>query len=343
MAKPFTKNAVRLFLYLLLWVAGTSISSPLFGQTAQSEPAPLAELSVTDAIILGAVEGVTEFLPISSTGHLIITTHLLKLDADKPLMDAQGQPLWHKKPTRKNPNGEPLTLKLAVDTYTVVIQVGAILAVVLLYWSQLISMLRGVMGRDSNGVRLFRNVLCAFIPVAVVGLLASKFIERHLFSIGTVIIGLVGGAILMIWVERWRWRRGGVAGGFKEPADLYAFDALKIGFIQCLALWPGTSRSMVTIIGGYLTGLSPAKAAEFSFLVGLPVLAGAAVIKGWRSGAAMIDIFGWSNVLVGIVVATISAAIAVRFLVGFLTRHGLMAFAVYRLLLAGILALCFYL
>jgi undecaprenyl-diphosphatase len=147
----------------------------------------------------------------------------------------------------------------------------------------------------------------------------------------------------MIAVERWRWRRAGGANHSKDVKEVYATQATKIGLFQCLALWPGTSRSMVTIVGGYLAGLTPAKAAEFSFLVGLPVLAGAALLKGWRSGGAMIEVFGWSNVLLGVVIAAISAAVAIKFLITFLTRHGLVVFAIYRLVLAAVIAAIFYL
>lgn len=304
---------------------------------------PVAELGARDAIILGVVEGITEFLPISSTGHLIIANHFLGLEDETPLTDANGQPLWHKKPGADNPAGEPLTLKLAADTYAVVIQIGAILAVALLYWERIGAMLKGLSGRDASGLRLLRNLILAFAPVAIIGLAASSLIEKHLFSIGTVIIGLVGGAVLMLWIERRRNTQAETRPAAIEPADLSPGAALKIGFIQCLALWPGTSRSMVTIVGGYLAGLSPAKAAEFSFLLGLPVLAGAAVVKGWRSGPAMIDVFGWSDILLGMAVAALSAAIAVKFLVSFLTKHGLQAFAVYRLILAAVIAAVFYL
>jgi len=310
---------------------------------AQPEREPIAELSPIDAIILGVVEGVTEFLPISSTGHLIIANHALGLEGEEPLQGTNGEPLWHKKPSKKHPSGEPLTLKLAADTYTVVIQVGAILAVVLLYRTPLISMFQGIMGRDRAGALLLRNVVLAFIPVAIIGLTASGFIEDHLFSIETVMMGLVGGAVLMIVIERWRKNRISADSVDKSPSELRAKEALAVGFIQCLALFPGTSRSMVTIVGGYLGGLTPPRAAEFSFLVGLPVLAGAAVVKGWRSGPAMIEVFGWSHVLLGILVAAISAAIAVKFLVGFLSKHGLLAFAIYRIALAGLIAFFFYL
>lgn len=307
------------------------------------EREPIAKLSPLDAFVLGVVEGVTEFLPISSTGHLIIATHYLGLEGEAPLLDANGTPLWHKKPSEQKPAGEPLTLKLAADTYIVVIQVGAILAVLLLYRTPIFRMLNGLMGRDLEGARLLRNVFLAFTPVAVIGLAASGLIEKHLFSVNMVIVGLVGGAILMIIVERWRGRLGNKLNVTKEPADLRPSEALTVGFMQCLALLPGTSRSMVTIVGGYLGGLTPPKAAEFSFLVGLPVLAGAAVVKGWRSGPAMIEVFGWTHVLLGILVAAVSAAIAVKFLVGFLSKHGLLAFAIYRILLAGLIALFFYL
>jgi undecaprenyl-diphosphatase len=332
---------VRILSLLLLSWTLTSLATA--NPEASGPVQPAAELSLRDAIVLGLVEGVTEFLPISSTGHLIITTHLLGLESEVPLTDDAGQPLWYKAPTPENPAGEPLTLKLAADTYIVVIQVGAILAVLLLYYRQVQQMLRGLLGRDSAGLRLFRNLLCAFVPVAVVGLLARNWIQGHLFSVGTVIIALIVGAGLMLYAESRRRRSSGIGREIKDPSDLYATQALAIGVFQCLALWPGMSRSMVTIVGGYFVGLSPARSAEFSFLVGLPVLSGAAVIKGWSSGPAMIEVLGWTNVIIGVLVAAISAAVAVKFLVAFLTRQGLGAFAVYRLVLAVLLAGVFYL
>jgi undecaprenyl-diphosphatase len=294
-----------------------------------------------DAVVLGVVEGVTEFLPISSTGHLIITNQLLGLESEAQLVDGEGRPLWYRAPTPEKPDGVPLTLKLAADTYAVVIQVGAIAAVVLLYWPQFVGMLLGLFGRSSAGVRLLRNVLLAFLPAALIGFALHDMIDRYLFSVEAVIAALIAGAILMLWAERWRQTNSGAGYSKGEPADLTPRKALGIGLAQCLALWPGTSRSMVTIVGGYLAGLSPVKAAEFSFLVGLPTLAGAAVYKGYKSGGAMIEVFGWSSVLLGGFVAAISAAIAVKFLVSFLARNGLALFAYYRLGLAAVLALVY--
>jgi undecaprenyl-diphosphatase len=301
---------------------------------ADSPPVPAAALSPGDAVVLGLVEGVTEFLPISSTGHLIIANHLLGLESERQLTGKDGRLLWHKPPTRERPDGVPLTLKLAADTYTVVIQVGAIMAVVLLYWRQILLMLIGLMGRSSPGFRLLRNVLLAFLPVAILGLLLHDLIDRYLFSVWTVVAAQVAGALLMLWAERWRRMNSGIGFSRGDPSDLTVPKALGIGITQCVALWPGMSRSMMTIVPGYLAGLNPAKAAEFSFLVGLPTLAGAAVYKGFRSGPAMIEVFGWSSVLLGGLVAAISALAAVKFLVHFISRHGLAGFAYYRLGLA---------
>jgi len=320
----------RKFLSLLLLGAGLVASA----RAAEAPREPVAELSTGDAIVLGLVEGLTEFLPISSTGHLIIATSALGLESEKPLTDKAGQPLWHKPPSKENPAGEPLTLKLAADTYTVIIQVGAIAAVLFLYWRQILTMVAGLLGRSSPGLRLLRNIVLATIPVVLLGLPLHGWIDRHLFSIPAVLGALVVGAGVMIWAERWRYSHSGVGQSRGDPADLPPRKSVGIGFAQCLALWPGTSRSMVSIVAGYLAGLSPAKAAEFSFLIGLPALTGAALLKAVKSGPAMIEVFGWSHLLLGCAVAAISALFAVKFLVHFIGRYGLVLFAYYRLLLA---------
>ena len=335
---------MRIFALLLsftLAAFASAQSKPAPGAPAKSPAAPIAELSIGDAIILGVVEGVTEFLPISSTGHLIIATRALHLESEKPLTNAKGEPLFYKKPSAKYPGGIPLTEKLAADTYTVVIQFGAIAAVALLYWAQLVSMLRGLFGRDPVGLRLLINVLIAFVPTAIIGLLAHDWISEHLFSAGAVIIAQVGGAVLMLFAESWRRRHARAV--TPAIADLSPRAAAGIGLLQCVAMWPGTSRSMTTIVGGYFAGLDPRRAAEFSFLLGFVTLTGASVLKSYKSGAAMIEVFGWSHVLLGAAVAAITAAVCVRFLVHWLTRHGLAAFAYYRLALAAVLAVVFYL
>ena len=196
----------------------------------------------------------------------------------------------------------------------------------------------GLLGRNPAGLRLLRNLLIAFLPAAILGLLLGGWIGRHLFSIGAVVAAQVAGAFLILWAERYR-RRHEARPGVGEPgAELTPRQALNIGLLQCVALWPGTSRSMMTIVGGYLAGLDPRRSAEFSFLLGLVTLTAATVYKGYQSGGAMIQVFGWSHVLLGCLVAAITAALAVRFLVNWLSRHGMAFFAWYRLAFAAVLA-----
>ena len=309
---------------------------PTRGAPAPAEPA--TGLSVRDASILGVVEGVTEYLPVSSTGHLIVATHLLGLESDQPLTGRDGQPLWHKKPSAKHPAGVPLTPSLAADTFTIVIQFGAIAAVALLYWQQLLAMLNGLLGRDPAGLRLLRNLLIAFIPSAILGLALGGWISAHLFSIGAVVAAQVAGAVFILWAERYRRRRDAQSPVADHGIDLGPRQALNIGLLQCVALWPGTSRSMMTIVGGYLAGLDPRRSAEFSFLLGLVTLTAATAFKSYQSGGAMIQVYGWPHVLLGCGVAAVTAALAVRFLVTWLSHHGLAAFAWYRLAFATVLA-----
>lgn len=337
-----------LFILALLWFLARPVFSaanepspvtPLVSASVSvsQETKPVAELSTSDAVVLGLVEGITEYLPISSTGHLIIATKLLGLTADTPLHNKKGDPLWFRKPSPKHPQGEALTLKLAADTYTVVIQFGAIAAVALLYWRQVRTMALGMLGRDPVGLKLVRNILIAFVPAAVIGLLIGGWIDS-LFSITAVLTAQVSGAVLMLLAENWRKKQPSMRTD-RDPSELSGPESLGIGLLQCFALWPGMSRSMTTIVGGYFAGLNPRRSAEFSFLLGLVTLTAATLYKSYRSGAAMLAVFGWPHILLGCVVAALTAAVAVKFLVNFLTQHGLIAFAVYRLALAGLLGL----
>lgn len=302
--------------------------------------AAAAELSIKDAIILGVIEGVTEFLPVSSTGHLIIASRVMGLESGNPIFDADGQPMWHRKPKDGRP-GEMLTLKQATDTYIVVIQFGAIAAVALLYWGQLLSMLRGLFGRDPAGLRLLVNVMIAFVPAAGIGFLAHDWIDEHLFSIPTVIVAQIAGAFVMFYAEYWYGKQV-LAGTRVEKEEISPVGAFGVGLLQCTALCPGTSRSMMTIVGGYFAGLDPRRAAEFSFILGFVTLTAASIYKSMKGGNAMIAVFGWSHVILGGVVAAITAAVCVRFLVHWLMRHGLAVFAWYRLVVAAGLYLYFY-
>ena len=291
-------------------------------------------LSYRKALVLGLVEGITEFLPISSTGHLIITNQLLGLNREQPLNNRACTALIKRPPSDKFPEGEAFTLKSAVDAYTVIIQAGAIAAVLILYWSKICSIVQGLFGKSREGLYLGRNLLIAFIPAAIIGLALEKWIDSYLFNHWPVICALIAGAVLMLGVEYWRNKHYPNYDGGPELHELTPGNALLIGLMQCVAMWPGTSRSMMTIVGGYCVGLSPRRAAEFSFLLGLPTLTLAAFYKGVMTGPLLFEAFGWAPILFGCVVATVSAAIAVKWLVNYLTKHGLSLFAYYRIGLA---------
>jgi len=307
-------------------------------------------MNVLQAIVLGVVEGVTEYLPVSSTGHLILAAAAMGLG----LQDGG------------TPNAKEINE--AINRFEVIIQGGAILAVAFLYWPRVQSMLRGVGGvvvpslrgeSSRRGLNLFILLIVAFMPAAVIGLLAHKSIKAQLFSPLPVIGALLVGGVVMILLAPWHRRQlkrgslgGGRAGGPSHADALLALSwrgALFIGCMQVLAMWPGTSRSMVTLLGGMFIGLPPVAAAEFAFLLGLPTLGAASMkdlVDGVReSGASkfMADLGGPLPVLAGFLTAMISAAISVKWLVTYLGRHTLELFGWWRIVVAGVFAWAIYL
>jgi undecaprenyl-diphosphatase len=277
-------------------------------------------LTLLEAAILGIVEGITEYLPISSTGHLILASSLMGLTerVDKDSLDA----------------------------FNIVIQGGAILAVLGLYRKRVWQMIEGLRGRDPAGLGLAINIVVAFLPAAVLGLLLASTIRRHLFFPLPVLSALAVGGVIMILIGNWRRPMDDSSGavGVRAYVDLESLTvrrALVIGLLQCFAMWPGTSRSMVTIVGAMIVGMRPRQAAEFSFLLGLPTLGAACVYSGAKNlmggGVNMVDAIGAAPLLAGLIVATLSAALAVKWLVSFLTHHGLAIFGWYRLALCVVL------
>ena len=334
--------------YLLTLAATlTLLTSSLWATTpptlsdAQSESASLQRVNPPDydeAFLLGVVEGITEYLPVSSTGHLILANHFLKLDEEIPIYNGEGEPLM----VTKNGTTRPFTLKDAINTYSIVIQGGAIIAVLILYWGRVLEILRGIFGRSPEGLLLARNLIAAFIPAAVIGLLIADIIEEYLFNPLSVCIALVAGAFLMLVTESWRkLTQPHTSGPGPDLHELSVKQSLMIGLLQCVSMWPGTSRSMMTIVGGYFAGLRPARAAEFSFLLGLITLSAASGYKALTAGKALLTL-NVGPLLFGILIATIAAAFAVKFLVSILTRYGLAPFAYYRILLATAIVLFFY-
>jgi undecaprenyl-diphosphatase len=334
-------RARRLFLGLVLFGLGggsgfaASAYADTIGPVPPGQPAGTTQkVTYPDAFALGLVEGLTEYLPVSSVGHTIIVTHALGLDSPEQLLDREGRPILitHRGET------QPLTLKQAVDTYNVIVQAGPIAAILLLFWRRVWSLVRGALGRDPAGLLLLRNLLIAFVPAMLLGLAAERYIDRYLFSYRTVAAALVVGALVMLAVEYWRrahWPGAEAAPG-PELHELTWRQALLIGLCQCASLWPGTSRSMTTIIGGYFVGLRPARAAEFSFLLGLITLTAASGYKALEHGAELRQGLDLGPLVFGIAVATLAAALAVRWFISWLSRYGLSAFAWYRLALAAV-------
>lgn len=326
---------------LSLCCTGTALAEETVDTASDATSAPAkADINYKDGFILGVVEGITEYLPISSTGHLILTNRLLGLDVATPLTDKDGQPILSEELDPATGLPKPFTLEDAANGYAIIIQGGAIIAVVIIYWKRLLTILFGLLGRDPNGLRLLRNLIAAFLPAAVLGLLLDDLIESFLFGPWPVVAALIMGAFLMLAVEKWR-KNKKTGKDPKEGPELHEISikqCLIIGFLQCVAMWPGTSRSMMTIVGGYLVGFSPARAAEFSFLLGLVTLTAAAGYKTLKMGPEMMAALDWGPVIFGIVVATVSAALAVKWLVAYLTKHGLALFAWYRIALAIVVA-----
>jgi len=262
-------------------------------------------LLLLKALILGIVEGLTEFLPISSTGHLILVGDLLGFNDDKG------------------------------KVFEIVIQLGAILAVCWEYRHKLIDVVRGL-PREKAAQRFVANLLIAFLPAAVLGLLFGNAIKAHLFAPVPVALAFIVGGVLILWAER---REHTIR--VESVDDMTWRDALKIGCAQALALIPGTSRSGATIIGGLFFGLSRKAATEFSFFLAIPTLSAAAFYDAWKHrdllSADDLGLFA-----VGFVAAFVSAFLAVRGLLRYISRHDFSLFAWYRLVFGALVLITAY-
>jgi undecaprenyl-diphosphatase len=258
------------------------------------------------AAILGVVEGLTEFLPISSTGHLILASSLLEFRGAN------------------------------VATFEIAIQTGAMLAVIWEYRGRLFGTLAGI-ARERAAQRFALNVIVAFLPAVVFGLAFGSFIKAKLFHPVPVAIAFLVGGLIILWVEARHKRAFGVRdlegrrhARVETVDDMTALDALKVGLVQCLALIPGTSRSGATIIGGMLFGLSRRAATEFSFYLAIPTLIGAGVYSLWNQRGALtaadLPLFG-----VGLAFAFVSALLCIRWLIRYISTHDFTLFAWYRI------------
>ena len=245
-------------------------------------------------LILGAVEGLTEFLPISSTGHQIIVADLLEFGGERAM------------------------------AFNIIIQLGAILAVVWEFRPKIFDIIKGL-PTERNAQRFTLNLLIAFLPAVVLGVLFADAIHEYLFNPITVAVALVVGGVVMLWAEK---RQHQV---HAETVDEISWkDALKVGLAQCIAMIPGTSRSGATIIGGLLFGLSRKTATEFSFFLAMPTMVGAAVYSGYKYRELFVPA-DFPVFAIGFVTAFIFAMIAVKGLLRFIASHSYAVFAWYRI------------
>lgn len=252
------------------------------------------------AALLGIVEGLTEFLPVSSTGHLILAASLL---------DFTGGSLTPEK----------------IKAFEISIQTGAILAIVFLYWQKLAGVIKGL-GHDRDARKFASNVLVGFLPAVVVGLTFGKKVQAALFVPTVVASTFIIGGLIILWAES----RKNVVVRVSEVEDMSVLDAFKIGLVQCLAFVPGTSRSGATIIGGMLFGLSRKAATEYTFFLAVPTLFGAGAYSLFkvRQSLVMADVplFG-----VGFLFSFLAAWVCIRWLIRYVSTHSFVAFAWYRI------------
>jgi undecaprenyl-diphosphatase len=212
------------------------------------------------------------------------------------------------------------------DTFAIAIQFGAILAIVFLYAGRLRTMAEGMVGRSEQGRRIAIGLVIAVLPAVVIGVLFEPVIKDRLLGTWQVIAAwLVWGVVTLVVSDRWG-REGGTA-----IEQITVRQGLLIGVAQVLAMWPGTSRSLVTILAALVLGLSLAAAVEFSFLLGLVTLGGATVFEALTNGGTMVDAYGWVDPLLGLLAAFVSAMIAVKWMVGYLQKHSFAIFGWYRI------------
>jgi undecaprenyl-diphosphatase len=274
---------------------------------APDDAAADAEMTWWKAAILGVVEGVTEYLPISSTGHLLVTQRILGI-------------------------GEHDSTKDAADSYAIAIQFGAIVAVLVLYRRRVASLFAGLVGRDAVGRRLLVSLACATAPAVIVAVVFERPIKDNLLGPWPVVIAwTVGGLIVLAIASKVRADRPG-----SSIEQLRARPALVIGLAQVLAMWPGTSRSLVTILAALAVGMALAAAVEFSFLLGLVTLGGATLYEGAKNGSTMIDAYGAIDPLVGLLFAFLAAVLAIRWMVDYLQTRSLAIFGWERLAAAAL-------
>jgi len=313
---------MKIRLVLVVGILALGAAAVMAATVSSEEPAAGPErISTVQAAILGVIQGLTEYLPVSSTGHLILANYWMGL-------------------TRSVDEAHRLTSGIiqseAVDAFDVVLHAGTFLAVLGLYRKRVGQMAKGLVGRNPAGLQLLVVLVIAFIPAAGFGYAFKKFkVDELLYNPVAVAAALAVGGVLMIAVEHFFWRRRGQGRRTSDVCGVRLWQAVVIGLAQCVALWPGTSRSMITILAALVIGLDMLAAAEFSFLLALPTLGAATAYTLHKDWQQLVEHVGPLAMMVGLVVTFIVAVLAMKGLIKWLTRHGLLPFGIYRLALAA--------
>lgn len=309
-----------------LWLAPGVAGAALRSAAGSAETTAASAMTWWKAAILGTVEGLTEYVPVSSTGHLLVVSDLLGL-------------------------GESEADRAAANTYAIAIQFGAIIAVAGLFWRRFVAMFEGLFGRSETGRHLLVITVVAFVPAALVGFLFDDAIEERLFGPWPIVAAWLVGGVLILGLERAGWIPHGGADVDREVADsspaltaggtrrdplldITYRQALLIGIAQVAALWPGTSRSLATILGALLVGVGMRAAVEFSFVLGFVTLSAATFYSLASDGGAVFDQFGVLDPLIGLAFAFMSAVVAIRWMIAYLERNSLAVFGWYRIVVA---------
>lgn len=315
MARP----VLILVILLAVGSAGHGDTTTTSSTLSSGEEKAAGSLTLGKAAVLGIVEGLTEYLPVSSTGHLLLAGRMMGVYGPSSASESDQE-----------------RAKAAADAYAICIQAGAILAVLGLYSARVRGMLSGLAGKDPAGLKMLINIAAGFLPAAVIGLQINDLIKTYLFGAWPVVAAWLAGGLAILAVARWQNGRAHNPRGGKSLDEMGVRMALIIGLAQCIAMWPGVSRSLVTIVGGVMVGLTLPAAVEYSFLLGVVTLGAATGYDALKHGREMLMTFDVASIAVGLVFAFLFAVLSVKWMVAYLNRSGLALFGYYRIAVAAV-------
>ena len=314
----------RKYSYIFICVVCGVFLGQVFPAAAAVSGNEPKQLTTTQAVVLGVVEGLTEYLPISSTGHLLVTKDLLGMNTMESDIVRQA------------------TETDAINAYLVCIQFGAILAILFVCAHRFKKILMGLFQGDADGRRLLINLILALLPAVVIGLILEGPIKKFLFGTYPVIVAWFVGGVAILFISFYFKNQHRDLHRGQEIEDMSPKVAIFIGLAQCLAMWPGVSRSLATILGGLFLGLSMKATVEFSFLLGAVTLSAATVYDVLKHGSDMLAVLEIRSMFLGLMFAFVAAVLSVKWMIHYLNQYGLEIFGYYRIVLACVTAWIYF-